>query len=113
LPIDEDYLVTIDNMYNDPHGQFAIGNATLNKGGVEGGMVFPNRTASGNYLPTADIGGEDIMPEFNNQVMGSPPMDNPIYDSMMRDVRGGNPFVPTKFRQSNQSQDWNYGRSYE
>ncbi len=46
--------------------------------------------------------------------MGSPPMDNPTYDSMMRDVRGtGNPFTPTNYRQSNQSQDWNYGRNYE
>jgi len=119
LPIDEDYLVTVDNIYNDPHNQFALGNAggnsTLNQGGVEQtGIVFPNRTADGHYLPTADIGGENIPPQFNNQVMGSPPMDNPIYDSMMRDVRGtGNPFVPSKFRQSNQSQDFNYGRDYE
>ena len=112
LPIDEDYLVTIDNIYNDPHGQLALGNATLNQGGVEqAGIVAPNRTANGVYLPTADIGGG---PVFNDQVMGSPPMDNPIYDSMMIDVRGsGNPFVPTNFRQSNQSQDWQTGRDYE
>jgi len=46
--------------------------------------------------------------------MGAPPMDNPIYDSMMQDVRGtGNPFVPTNYRQSNQSQDWGWGRDYE
>ena len=32
--------------------------------------------------------------------------------SMMNDVRG-NPFVPTNYRRSNQSQDWNYGRNYE
>ncbi len=119
LPIDEDYLVTIDNIYNDPHNQFALGNATgnstLNQGGVEqAGIIAPSRTADGTYLPTADIGGTDIPLEFNNQVMGSPPMDNPIYDSMMNNIRGGgNPFVPTKFRQSNQSQDWNYGRDYE
>jgi len=113
LPIDEDYLVTIDNVYNDPHGQLAFGNATLNQGGVEGGGIIlpPNKTADGAYLPTADIGGG---PVFNDQVMGSPPNDNPIYDSMMRDVRGsGNPFVPTNFRQSNQSQDWNWGKDYE
>ena len=113
LPIDEDYLVTVDNIYNDPHGQLAFGNATLNQGGIEqGGIVTPpNKTADGTYLPTADIGGG---PVFNNQVMGSPPMDNPTYDSMMQDVRGsGNPFVPTNFRQSNQSQDWGWGRDYE
>jgi len=112
LPIDEDYLVTIDNVYNDPHGQLAFGNATLNKGGVEGGgIVAPNRTADGTYLPTADIGGG---PVFNDQVMGSPPMDDPIYDSMARDIRGGgNPFVPTNYKRSNQSQDWQTGRDYE
>ena len=111
LPIDEDYLVTIDNVYNDPHGQMALGNATMNSGGVDGGgIVAPNQTANGTYLPTADIGGGPI---FNNQVMGSPPMDNPIYDSMMIDVRGGNPFVPSNYYRSNQSQDYNYGRNYE
>ena len=114
LPIDEDYLVTIDNVYNDPHGQMAMNNATLNQGGVErGGMVFPNVKSNGQYLPTADIGGGNIPPQFNNQVMGSPPMDNPIYDSMAIDVRGNNPFTPTNYRRSNQSQDWNYGRDYE
>lgn len=102
LPIDEDYIVTIDNMYNDPHGQLAMNN-----------LQPPNVTPSGRYLPTADIGGENIPPQFNNQIMGGTPMDNPIYDSMMIDVRGNNPFVPTNFRQSNQSQDFNYGRDYE
>jgi len=92
LPIDEDYLVTIDNMYNDPGGVAAQGNL------------------SSSLQPTADIGGG---PVFNDQVMGSPPMDNPIYDSMAQDIRGGNPFVPTNYRRSNQSQDWNYGRDYE
>ena len=89
LPIDEDYLVTIDNMYNDPSGMMAQANAGI--------------------PPTADIGGG---PVFNDQVMGSPPMDNPIYDSMSQDIRGS-PFVPTNYRRSNQSQDWNYGRDYE
>ena len=101
LPIDEDYLVTVDNLYNDPHGQLAMQHAGQNN---------PNENNS-RLLPTADIGGG---PVFNNQVMGAPPMDDPIYDSMIRDVRGtGNPFIPSKFRQSNQSQDWNYGRDYE
>jgi len=109
LPIDEDYLVTVDNMYNDPHGQLAIDNATNNQGG--GGMIPPNQTTAGQYLPTADIGGGPI---FNDQVMGSPPMDNPTYDSMMMDVRGGgNPFVPTNYRRSTQNQDYNTGRNYE
>jgi len=100
LPIDEDYLVTIDNYYNDPHGQAAMGN-----------LQPTSDAATPGYLPTADIGGG---PVFNDQVMGAPPMDNPIYDSMMQDVRGtGNPFVPTNYRQSNQSQYWGNGRDYE
>ena len=111
LPIDEDYLVTIDNVYNDPHGQMAMGNSTMNQGGAEGGgIVAQNQNAYGQYLPSADIGGG---PVFNDQVMGSPPMDNPIYDSMIQDVRGGDKFVPTNYRRSDQSQDWNYGRGYE
>ncbi len=108
LPIDEHLLVNIDNAYNDPTGQLAQQNA---------GIISPQ------LPPNSDIGGGEIYPEFNNQNVGSPPMDNPIYDSMMRDVRGGgggssngnggNPFVPTNYRQSNQSQDWNWGRDYE
>ena len=100
LPVSEEYMVTIDSMYNDPHGQMAQNNATVNQGSQS-----PNNP----YLPTADIGGG---PVFNNQVMGSPPMDNPIYDSMARDIRA-NPFKPTNYRQSTQNHDWNYGRDYE
>ena len=98
LPIDEDYLVTVDNLYNDPTGMMAYGN------------LQPTDEANPYPLPTADIGGG---PVFNNQVMGSPPMNDPIFNSMMIDVRGGNPFVPTNYRRSNQSQDWTYGRGYE
>ncbi len=94
LPIDEDYVVTIENMYNDPTGMMAQQNLA---------SPVPQQQ------PTADIGGGPI---FNDQVMGGPPMDNPIYDSMMQDVRGM-PFVPNNYRQSNQSQDWNAGRNYE
>jgi hypothetical protein len=115
LPIDEDYLVTIDNYYNDPHGQMAIGNM-----GVPENVYaeYDQPSAPLQLPPNSDMGGGEIYPQFDNQVMGSPPMDNPIYDSMMRDVRGppgptGNPFVASNFRQSNQSQDWNYGRNYE
>jgi len=106
LPIDEDYIVTLDNMYNDPHGQLALGNVQ-----TADTAPPPLPTTTNQYLPTADIGGG---PVFNDQVMGSPPMDDPIYDSMMMDVRGsGNPFVPTNYYRSNQSQDWNTGRNYE
>jgi len=55
LPIDEDYQVAIDNYYNDPHGQFALGN------------IQTAGTPVQQYQPTADIGGG---PVFNDQVMG-------------------------------------------
>jgi len=101
LPVDENSLVSIGDMYNDPQGNMALNN-----------MQQP-ATSSG--LPySGDMGGGEIGPQFNNQNAGSPPMDNPIYDSMARDIRGGgNPFVPTNYKRSNQSQDWNYGRDYE
>jgi len=103
LPIDEDYMVTVDSMYNDPHGQLALG-ALQPTGDTAGTTAQP-------YPPTADIGGG---PVFNDQVMGGTPMDNPTYDSMAVDVRGsGNSLVPSNYYQSNQSQDWNYGRNYE
>jgi len=97
LPVSEEFQVTIDTMYNDPHGQMAQNNALSNS-------TAPNQNANGGYLPTADIGGGPI---FNNQVMGYPPQSDPTYHSMMIDVRG-NPY-----RQSNQSQDWGTGRNYE
>jgi len=101
LPIDEDYLVTIMEQYDDPTGQLA-----MNK------VQQPQATPNLGYPYPGDIGGGDVYPHFNNQVMGSPPMDNPIYDSMAQNIRG-DPFVPTNYRRSNQSQDWNYGRDYE
>ncbi len=101
LPIDEDYLVTIMNQYDDPTGQLA-----MNK------VQQPQDTQNLGYPYPGDLGGGEVYPHFNNQNVGSPPMDNPIYDSMARNIRG-DPFVPTNYRRSNQSHDWNYGRDYE
>ncbi len=67
-------------------------------------------------LPQNDTGGGELPPQFNNQNVGSPPMDNPIYDSMAQDVRGSqNPFKPTNYRRDYKSnQDYeNTGRNYE
>ena len=106
LPIDEDYLVTIMNQYDDPTGQLALSRLEPGNNNIDGsgatGLPYPG-----------DMGGGEVYPQFDNQSMGSPPMDNPTYDSMMIDIRGNNPFVPTNYRQSNQSQDWNYGRNYQ
>lgn len=103
----------MDQMYNDPQNIAAV-NQIANYGN-------PNP-------PYADIGGgqvnpnEQIMgyPNFNNQNVGSPPMDNPIYDSMARDIRGppvikGSTFLPNRShaQPSNKSQSWNIGRDYE
>ena len=96
----------MDQIYNDPNGQMAMQQA---------GIIAPE------LPPNSDMGGGEIHPVFNNQIMGSPPMDNPIYDSMATDPRGENaiphpddiPFVPSNYHQSNQSQDWGWGRDYE
>ena len=103
----------MDQMYNDPQGMQAL-NQIANYGN-------PNP-------PYADMGGgevnpyEQIMgyPNFNNQNVGSPPMDNPIYDSMARDIRPelkkeGDPFLSNRStaQPSRKSQSWNIGRDYE
>jgi len=55
-----------------------------------------------------------VEPQFNNQVMGSPPMDDPIYDDMIKDVRGdSNNMIPSDYYQSDPSQDFDTGRYYE
>ena len=83
-----------------------------------------------NMKPYADMGGGEVnpyqqimgYPNFNNQNVGSPPMDNPIYDSMARDIRGDQippaktlPFFQNRSnpQPSNRAQDWKYGRDYE
>ena len=111
LPIDDSYLVTINNMYNDPTGAMAMQQAGI----PQSSQQSPPQSPQPQLPPNSDMGGGPISPtpQFNNQNMGTPPMDNPNYDSMMKDVRGGNPFVKSNFRQSNQSQDWNNGRNYE
>lgn len=109
VPIDDDTADSINTMYNDPNGQQALDTAQNNS--------TPQNNTEETQLqlpPFSDIGGGEIFPEFNNQTMGEPPMDNPIYDSMARFPRDvDSPFVPTNFHRSNQSQDWNFGRNYE
>jgi hypothetical protein len=56
-----------------------------------------------NYV---DNGGGEIPYSFDNQVMGSPPMDNPTYDSMMIQPRGD---FQNNYKRSNQSQPWDIG----
>jgi len=96
VPIDDDVAESINNMYNDPTGQMALGN-----------VEEPEE-----QLPQNDIGGGEVYPKFNNQIMGEPPMDNPIYDDMIQDVRGDG-MIPSDYHQSDPSQDWETGRNYE
>ena len=103
LPLNEDDFVGVEMEYEDPKGEQAINKAEGNNDSTEETLQLP---------PYSDMGGGEIYPEFNNQNVGSPPMDNPIYDSMARFPRD-TPFVPTTFHQSNQSQAWNIGRNYE
>ena len=63
-------------------------------------------------LPQNDMGGGEVYPDFNNNMMGEPPNNNPIYDDMMIDVRGDG-MIPSDYEQSDTSQDFNYGRDYE
>ncbi len=56
-----------------------------------------------NYV---DNGGGEIPFSFDNQIMGSPPMDNPTYDSMMIQPRGD---FQNNYKRSNQSQYWGQG----
>jgi len=53
-----------------------------------------------------DNGGGEIPFSFDNQNMGSPPMDNPIYDSMAIQPRGD---FQNNYKRGNQSQAWGIG----
>jgi len=57
-------------------------------------------------LPQHDVGGGEIPDNWDNQVMGSPPQDDPIYNDMMVNVRGD---FQNNFKRSNQSQPWDIG----
>jgi len=109
IEISDEDMIQMNGMVNDPNGQMAMDKANQN-GDEEPSEEFPTEETL-QLPPYSDMGGGEL-PQFNNQVMGSPPMDNPIYDSMARFPRD-TPFVPGTFQQSKQSQDWNFGRNYE
>lgn len=54
--------------------------------------AMPPDFSDGSLDPNFPMGGGP--PNFDNQNMGSPPMDNPIYDDMAQNVR---PFVPNEY----------------
>ena len=102
LPLNEDDFVGMEMEYEDPNGQQAINKAE--------GKEKPTEETQLQLPPYSDMGGGEIFPEFNNQVMGSPPMDDPIYDDMAINIRGD---LQNSYKRGNQSQDWNIGRNYE
>ncbi len=97
LPINDDDFEMVDQQMNDPTGAAALGKVDEK----------PNEN-----LPQNDMGGGEVYPEFNNQTMGSPPMDDSIYNDMMIDVRGDE-MIPSDFHQSDVAQDFETGRYYE
>jgi len=106
LGLTKDIDEQIEQMYNDPMGIMALGAVGAQPGQQQQQPYYDNNM----NLPQHDLGGGQIPPQFNNEVMGSPPMDNPIYDDMARDVRGD---IQNKYKRGDQSQDWQFGRNYE
>jgi len=63
-------------------------------------------------LPQHDEGGGPIAENWDNQNVGSPPMDNSIYDSMAIDIRGSGD-LQNNYKRNPQNQDYQTGRNYE
>ena len=60
--------------------------------------------------PQVDNGGGEVPDNWDNQNVGSPPMDEAIYSDMMQNVR---PDMQNNYKRSNQSQDYGTGRNYQ
>ena len=63
-------------------------------------------------LPQHDEGGGPLPNNWDNQNVGSPPMDNAIYNEMITDVRGERD-LKNQYKRSGQNQDYQTGRNYE
>jgi hypothetical protein len=61
-------------------------------------------------LPENDTGGGQTANNWDNQNVGSPPMDEAIYNDMMIDVRGD---LQNNYKRNPQNQDYGTGRNYE
>jgi len=99
LPINDDDFEMVDQQMNDPSGAVALNN------------VKDDDEQGDEQLPQNDMGGGEVEPQFNNQTMGELPMDDPMYDDMIKDVRGT--MISSDYHQSDVSQDFDYGRNYE
>ena len=60
--------------------------------------------------PQVDNGGGEVPDNWDNQNVGSPPMDEAIYSDMMQNVR---PDMQNNYKRSTQNQDYGTGRDYQ
>lgn len=95
-------------IYDDPAGDMAL----ANMGQQQSPQSQQQQDPSLQLPPNSDMGGGAMPNMWNNMNVGSPPMDNSIYDSMSMDIRGPL-FIPTNYQRGNQAQDFNFGRNYE
>ena len=72
-----------------------------------GGQQQPN--PQGNQ-PQVDNGGGEVPDNWDNQNVGSPPMDEVIFSDMMQNVR---PDMQNNYKRSGQNQDYGTGRNYQ
>ena len=72
-----------------------------------GGQQQPN--PQGNQ-PQVDNGGGEVPDNWDNQNVGSPPMDEAIFSDMMQNVR---PDMQNNYKRSTQNQDYGTGRNYQ
>jgi hypothetical protein len=104
LGITKDMDTQLAQMF-DPANQIAMQGLGL----TPTGQPDPNAQYYDNNmnLPQHDMGGGDIPNNWDNQNVGSPPMDEAIFDSMIKDVRGNS------YKRNPQNQDYGTGRNYE
>ena len=60
--------------------------------------------------PQVDNGGGEVPDNWDNQNVGSPPMDEAIFSDMMQNVR---PDMQNNYKRSTQNQDYGTGRNYQ
>ena len=95
LPLSKEMDNQVDLMYNDPSGQMALQGV----GASPTNMDLPQHDLGGGQIPP------DMPPDFSSGTT-SPPMDNPIYDEMARQIR---PDLQNSYKRGNQSQNWRSG----
>ena len=107
LGITKDMDAQLEQMFSPAN---LMAQAAIEQGGLgidQNGQTDPAYNDNMN-LPQNDSGGGPT--NWDNQKMGSPPMDEAIYSDMMRNVRGD---LQNSYKRNPQNQDYNTGRNYE